>query len=165
MGVTVELAMAVCTLWALRYRSPAWPKDRPVYVRMGKSDGTFTRMDTRGQHRRPVTQHKKAAQMTNKITQIGGTNGKGGNFVSRPNPFGASNKVGRAPECAGAKTFGMVVDQILSHGCAVLLGHTRDGGALVCTILDGEVRHRSYASSEQELDDMMLSLHEYFTGA
>jgi hypothetical protein len=102
--------------------------------------------------------------MSSKITSIGGTNGKGGNFTSKPNPFGANKKLGQAPECVGAKTFATVIDEVLSHGCAVLLGHTRDGGALVCTILDGEVRHRSYASSEQELDEMMLALHEYFTG-
>lgn len=101
--------------------------------------------------------------MASKITQIGGTSGKGGNFNTRPNIFANSKGAGRAPECAGAKTFSSVIDEVLANGCAILLGHTRDGGALVCTVLDGEVRHRSYASSEQELDAMMLALHEYFT--
>lgn len=100
--------------------------------------------------------------MAGKITQIGGTSGKGGNFSTRPNIFANTKGMGRAPECASTKTFAQVVDEVLAHGCAIMLGHTRDGGALVCTVLDGEVRHRSYASSEQELDAMMLALHEYF---
>jgi len=100
--------------------------------------------------------------MASKITQIGGTHGKGGNFDSRPNPFGSSKSIGRAPELTSTVTLGAVLDEVLSHGCAVMLGHTRDGGALVCTVLDGEERHRSYASSEQELDAMMLALHNYY---
>jgi len=100
--------------------------------------------------------------MAGKITQIGGTPGKGGNFNTRPNPFGNSKSAGRAPELAGTKTIGSVIDEVLAAGCAIMLGHTRDGGALVCTVLDGEERHRSYASTEQELDAMMLALHNYY---
>lgn len=100
--------------------------------------------------------------MAGKITQIGGTSGKGGNFESRPNPFSGSKSIGRAPELAGTATASIVIDEILAAGCAVMFGHTRDGGALVCTVLDGEQRHRSYCSSEKELEDMMLALHNYY---
>ena len=100
--------------------------------------------------------------MATKITQVGGTNGKGGNFVTKPNPFGNGNSVGHAPELASTKTLGLVLDEVLAAGCAIMLGHTRDGGALVCTVLDGPDRHRSYASNEQELDEMMLALHKYY---
>lgn len=100
--------------------------------------------------------------MAGKITQIGGTNGKGGNFESRANPFGSTKSIGRAPELASTATASIVVDEILAAGAAVMFGRTRDGGALVCTVLDGETRHRSYCSSEQELDAMMLALHNYY---
>jgi hypothetical protein len=100
--------------------------------------------------------------MAGKITQIGGTPGKGGNFNSRPNPFGNNKSVGHAPELAGTATAALVIDEVLAAGCAIMFGHTRDGGALVCTVLDGEQRHRSYCSNEQELDAMMLSLHNYY---
>jgi hypothetical protein len=100
--------------------------------------------------------------MASKITQIGGSTGKGGNFTTRPNPFGGTASAGRAPELTSTITLGAVIDEVLQAGCAIMLGHTRDGGALVCTVLDGEERHRSYASTEQELDAMMLALHKYY---
>lgn len=100
--------------------------------------------------------------MASKITNIGGASGKGGNFASRPNPFGSGKATGPAPELRGTATLALVLDEVLRAGCAVMLGHTRDGGALVCTVLDGELRHRSYASSEQELDAMMLALHNAY---
>jgi len=100
--------------------------------------------------------------MAGKITQIGGTPGKGGNFNTRANPFGNGKSVGVAPKLTGTATIGIVLDEVLAAGCAIMLGRTRDGGALVCTVLDGEERHRSYASSEQELDAMMLALHNYY---
>lgn len=100
--------------------------------------------------------------MASKITTIGGAGGKGGNFASRPNPFGGSKSIGLAPELRGTATASLVIDEVLRAGCAIMFGHTRDGGALVCTVLDGETRHRSYASSEQELDAMMLALHNAY---
>jgi hypothetical protein len=100
--------------------------------------------------------------MAGKITSIGGTSGKGGNFQSRPNPFGNGKSIGVAPKLNGSASIGIVLDEVLASGCAIMLGHTRDGGALVCTVLDGEERHRSYASNIQELDEMMLALHNYY---
>ena len=103
--------------------------------------------------------------MASKIPSIGTTSGKGGNFASRPNPFVGTRSPGRAPELATAVPIGAVLDEVLQAGCAIMLGHTRDGGAVVVTVLDGEMRHRSYASSEQELDQMMLALHDAYGSA
>jgi hypothetical protein len=100
--------------------------------------------------------------MAGKITQIGGTPGKGGNFQSRPNPFGNGKSGGTAPELNGTATIGIVLDEVLRAGCAIMWGHTRDGGAVVCTVLDGDERHRSYASTVQELDAMLLALHKAY---
>jgi hypothetical protein len=97
--------------------------------------------------------------MAGKITSIGGVHGKGGNFDSRANPFGNSKSSGHAPELTGTVTLGIVLDEVLQSGCAIMFGHTRDGGALVVTVLDGEQRHRTYCTSSQELDQAMLALH------
>lgn len=78
--------------------------------------------------------------------------GKGGLWDTRANPF-ANNKAGHiAPELAEISGLGQAFDRVLRAGCAVMLGHTRDGGAVVLTILDGEQRHRTYCANTGELD-------------
>lgn len=81
-------------------------------------------------------------------------NGKGANFDTRPNPF--TNK---APANALRADFtevpniGTALQVLCNTGCAVIVGATRDGGALVLTILDGDTRHRTYCSTSAELQD------------
>lgn len=43
------------------------------------------------------------------------------------------------------------IDSIIRTGDAVILGRTRDGGAVCLTILSGEEREKLYASDEAEL--------------
>ena len=91
--------------------------------------------------------------------------GKGGNFETRKNPFGL-NLVpkGGAPDFASVKNMGAVIDALVKAGCAIMLGRTRDEGALVLTILDGDDRHRTYCSSEEELDAAFDAMAEMYKG-
>ncbi len=84
--------------------------------------------------------------------------GKGGLWDTRANPFGQS-KIGHiAPELAGVQVLGGALDKVLRQGCAIMLGHTRDGGAVVLTVLDGEQRHRTYCANSDELDEAIEAL-------
>lgn len=78
--------------------------------------------------------------------------GKGGLWDTRPNPFGQGKAQHIAPELAAVSGLGQAFDRVLHTGCAIMVGHTRDGGAVVLTILDGEQRHRTYCANETELD-------------
>jgi hypothetical protein len=78
--------------------------------------------------------------------------GKGGIWDTRPNPFTQQKAAHIAPELAAVSSLGLTLDRVLRTGCAVMLGHTRDGGAVVLTVLDGEQRHRTYCANESELD-------------
>jgi len=40
----------------------------------------------------------------------------------------------------------------------VMLGSTRDGGAVVITVFDGEQRHRTYCSNDHELENAFASV-------
>jgi hypothetical protein len=96
--------------------------------------------------------------MSNK-TPKSGENGKGGNFDTRRNPFSDKpGKKGGAPELASEASIGGTIDAVLRAGCALMLGHTRDGGALVITVLDGDDRHRTYCSNDEELDAAVRAL-------
>jgi len=77
--------------------------------------------------------------------------GKGGDFQTRRNPFTEKAGTGNRPAFADNTDIGMALDAILRSECAVIIGCTRDGGALVLTILDGEERHRTYCSNDGEL--------------
>ena len=88
----------------------------------------------------------------------GKTTGKGGNWDTRPNPF-ANQKTGKGTcELANVPQLGLALDRVCRQGCAVMVGSTRDGGALVLTILDGETRHRTYCSNQDELDAAVESM-------
>jgi hypothetical protein len=90
--------------------------------------------------------------------------GKGGNIDTRPNPFG---KIQRQTE----RSFGLadcpdalrMLDTLIQAGCAAIIGATRDGGALVLTVLDGDTRHRTYCSTIEELDEAVTALTIYYT--
>jgi hypothetical protein len=57
---------------------------------------------------------------------------------------------------------GNTIDRILDSGSAVIIGRTRDGGAVVLTVLEGDVRHKTYCSNADELDEAMRAFDEYF---
>lgn len=88
--------------------------------------------------------------------------GKGGDFQTRRNPFTERASVGTRPSFADDGSIGLALDAVLRSECAIIIGSTRDGGAVVLTILDGEERHRTYCSNEGELSaaiHMMLVLY------
>lgn len=84
--------------------------------------------------------------------------GKGGTWDSRPNPFGGKDVPHIAPELAEVAGLGRVFDLVLRAGCALMLGHTRDGGAVCFTVLDGDNRHRTYAGNVHDLEQAIESL-------
>lgn len=84
--------------------------------------------------------------------------GKGAEWDSRPNPFASTKSVGHAPALGDVQGLGLAVDKVLDAGCAILIGHTRDGGALVLTVLDGDQRHRTYCSNSDELEAAVKAL-------
>jgi len=47
---------------------------------------------------------------------------------------------------------------VLGAGCAVMLGVTRDGGAVHVTVYDGDEKHRVYVADSVEWDDAMDSM-------
>lgn len=77
--------------------------------------------------------------------------GKGGNWDIRKNPFTQSKENHIAPEFGGCTDLARLLDVVCRAGCAIMVGHTRDGGAVVFTILDGDDRHRTYCSNDHEL--------------
>lgn len=98
--------------------------------------------------------------MAKEPTRIG--SGKGGDFNTRKNPFEQKGKIGSCPGIADHTKFGLACDAILQCECALIVGRTRDGGALVLTILDGEDRHRTYCSNDDELDAALTSIFQLY---
>jgi len=89
--------------------------------------------------------------------------GKGGNFDTRRNPFDRQIRaVAGAPELANCTRLGLALDLVMRAGCATIIGTTRDGGAVVLTILDGDDRHRTYCANEKELDDAISAIEELY---
>lgn len=78
-------------------------------------------------------------------------NGKGGNWDTRGNPFAQNGANHIAPSFTDTTDLARLLDGVCRSGCALMVGHTRDGGAVVFTILDGEYRHRTYCSNDHEL--------------
>lgn len=89
---------------------------------------------------------------------------KNGEWQSKPNPF-SQGPTHKAPELAEEAHIGRVFDKVLQSGCAVMLGLTRDGGALCLTILDGTERHRTYCSNDVELSNALAALSDMYDGS
>jgi hypothetical protein len=90
--------------------------------------------------------------------------GKGGNFESKRNPFlRAVDNEAHAPAFAEHPILGGAIDLVLRAECAIILGRTRDGGAVVLTILDGEDRHRTYCSNPSELSEALRAVVELYS--
>jgi hypothetical protein len=90
-------------------------------------------------------------------------NGKAGQWDVRTNPFAGNTDRAGAVSLGDLSRFGLVLDKVLAEGAAVMVGRTRDGGALVLTVLDGDQRHRTYCSSTAELEAALESLEAAFT--
>lgn len=89
--------------------------------------------------------------------------GKNGEWQSRPNPF-LNKTTSSAPPLAEEPHLGGVVDKVLQSGCAIMFGHTRDGGALCITVLDGQERHRTYCAHDIELSNALAALNDMYDG-
>jgi hypothetical protein len=57
------------------------------------------------------------------------------------------------------------IASLCSGGRAIIIGHTRDGGAWVIQILDGQERFKQYASTQSELDELFADLFEAYAEA
>lgn len=88
--------------------------------------------------------------------------GKGGNFDTRPNPFGPQ-VTSIAPDFGDQAETGLAIDSILRAGCAIIIGRTRDGGAVCLTVLDGAERHRSYCANDRELANALSALRSSYS--
>ena len=51
---------------------------------------------------------------------------------------------------------------VVEHGCALMIGATRDHGAISLILMDGQQRHKLYPSNAQELDQALRDLIESF---
>ena len=90
--------------------------------------------------------------------------GKGGNFDKRPNPFtGTANRQAAQVSFTDISDIAEVLDVVIAAGCAIMLGRTRDGGALVLTILDGDDRYRTYCADNTELQNAVNALLKMYT--
>lgn len=90
--------------------------------------------------------------------------GKGGDFDTRPNPFKGSGPNPRtSADFTEISDLGKALQVCVEAGCAIMLGRTRDGGAVVLTILDQDERHRTYCSNNVELQnafDAIVNMYE-----
>lgn len=77
--------------------------------------------------------------------------GKGEQWDTRANPFLSKGEQHIAPSFTDATDIARLLDAVCRSGCALMVGHTRDGGAVVFTVLDGDMRHRTYCSNDHEL--------------
>lgn len=94
------------------------------------------------------------------------TKGKGGNFDSKKNPFkNAMHIVGGRPKFNQVSDLQEALELLVAAGCAIMLGATRDGGAVVFTILDGDERHRTYCSNDAEFHAAIAAMLEMYSEA
>lgn len=56
---------------------------------------------------------------------------------------------------------GACLCHVLSAGCALLVGATADLGALSVTLYDGDQRWREYASTPEELAEVLLAIQDH----
>lgn len=93
-------------------------------------------------------------------------NGKGGNFDTRTNPFTGPKATPRnVAHYTEVPSLGKALQVLIEAGCAIILGGTRDGGAMVVTVLDGETRHRTYCSTSEELVDAFDAIYDMYGDA
>lgn len=89
--------------------------------------------------------------------------GKGGNFDTKRNPFQAGMRMlGGYPELTSTPEITRAIDAALKAGCAVMIGTTRDQGATVITILDGDDRHKTFCSNDEQLQAASDSMREMY---
>lgn len=88
--------------------------------------------------------------------------GKGELWDTRVNPFLSKQGSHIAPSFTDTTDIARLLDAVCRSGCALMVGHTRDGGAVVFTILDGDNRHRTYCSNDNELQGAIDSAYSAY---
>jgi hypothetical protein len=87
------------------------------------------------------------------------TRGRGASF--RPLVEGEGRKPLQSLKTdEGARNWGLLCE-VVDAGIGVLIGRTRDGGAVSMTVLDGDERFRSYGSTDEEVDAMFGALRNF----
>lgn len=63
-------------------------------------------------------------------------------------------------EDADADTLWRTIQEVTSQGDAIMFGLTRDGGAVVLTVLSGDERVKQYATGEEEIAALLQLVRE-----
>jgi len=84
--------------------------------------------------------------------------GRGGSLQTSANPFTRDRKYDGGARVGRSENFALAIDGALNSGLAIILGRTRDGGAISITLLAGEERHRTYCASQDELDEACAAI-------
>jgi len=75
---------------------------------------------------------------------------------------GASNEAVTAIRRAEVNKLRDAIADTVNMGAAIMFSGTRDGGAVVLTVLDGDARNKVYATNVAELDEALRDLTESF---
>jgi hypothetical protein len=88
--------------------------------------------------------------------------GAGRPSEKRVNPFGPAAARTGLPSLGDCSGLVLALDSALAAGDAIILGTTRDGGAVCVTVLVGDDRYKFYAVTESELTHCMEALITYY---
>lgn len=81
----------------------------------------------------------------------------------RPSPFGNTGVVvGNAPTVNRCEELWDGVQAALDVGCGVMVGNTRDGGALCITVFDGGDRHKTYMTDAEQVRRAGLAMRDLY---
>jgi hypothetical protein len=72
--------------------------------------------------------------------------------------WGAKRAHGDAGLLRDVPNVGSIIDGIVSHGDAVIIARTSDGGAVAITILSDDGRAKHYAAGQEELNEAFAAL-------
>lgn len=61
-------------------------------------------------------------------------------------------------EDAEAETLWRTIQAVTDAGDAIMFGRTRDGGAVVLTLLSGDVREKAYATGPEEVASLLAEV-------
>jgi hypothetical protein len=84
--------------------------------------------------------------------------GRGGSFQTIANPFETHTDVTTRARIARSAKAPAAIDAALDSGLAIIVGRTKDGGAVSLTLLAGEERHRTYCATQEELDEAFAAI-------
>ena len=81
----------------------------------------------------------------------------------RNSPFGNNAVVvGSAPVVNHCEELWDGIQAAMDVGCGVMLGNTRDGGALCLTVFDGQDRHKTYMTDAEQVRRAGLAMRDVY---